>query len=219
MVVAVIALVVACAGSATAATLIRSTKQVKDRSLTGKDLKRDSVTGAEVMKLSGRDVIRNGLDGSDIDESTLDLVPDATRARSADTALRASSADSVAGAAFVRIASRQVDGAGTQVVYDAGGLRLEATCSAAGEFTVQAVSTAAGAGQVRTFAQRPGGSTVESDAAFEAADVVDVLPANANDVSGTITHLSPGNEVTTVQYLADESDGCVFAGNAVRTSP
>ncbi len=219
MVVAIIALVVACAGTATAATLIRSTDQVKDRALTGRDIKRDSVTGAEVRKLSGRDVIRNGLDGSDVDESTLDVVPDATRARSADTARRASSADSVAGAAFVRIASRQVAGAGTQVVYEAGGLRLQATCSAAGELTVQAVPTGAGTGQVRSTAQRPGGSSVESDASFGGADVLDVLPGDANDAGGTVTHVSPGNEVTTIQYLADESAGCVFAGNAVRTSP
>jgi hypothetical protein len=219
MVVAIIALVVACAGTATAATLIRSTDQVKDRVLTGRDLKRDSVTGAEVRKLSGRDVIRNGLDGSDIDETTLDVVPDATRARSADTARRASSADSVAGAAFGRIASRQVAGAGSQVVYEGGGLRLQATCSAGGGLTVQALPTGDGSGHLRTTAQRPGGSSVESDTSFGGADVVEVLPADADGVSGTITHLSAGNEVTTVQFLADESGDCVFAGNAVRTSP
>jgi hypothetical protein len=177
------------------------------------------VTGAEVKKLSGRDVIRNGLDGSDIDENTLDVVPDAIRARSVDTARRAVTADGVAGADFDRIASRQIAGAGTQVVYDAGGLRLQATCSAAGQLNVTASPSGAGSGLLRVSADRPGGSLVESDSTFTGTDTVELLPPNADDVAGTLTHLSAGNEVTTLQYLAEETGGCVFAGNVTRTSP
>jgi hypothetical protein len=209
MVVALVALVVACAGTATAATLITS-KNVKNRSLTGRDLKRDTVTGAEVRKLSGRDVIRNGLDGSDIDESTLDPVPEATRAKSA---------DSVAGASFARMAFRQAAGSGPQVVYAQGGLRIQAECSANGQLVVTAQPAGDGAGQLRITASRPGGSKVSSDPSFQGADTADLLLSSGDDVSGTLTYLSPRDEVTTLQYLAHQSGGCVFAGNALQTSP
>lgn len=54
MVVAVVALVVACAGSATAATLITG-KQIKNSSITGKDVKNKSITGKDIKgRLAGR---------------------------------------------------------------------------------------------------------------------------------------------------------------------
>src|SRR3954465_136583 len=91
LIVAIVALVMACAGSATAATLITGRQirnnsvtgaDIRDRSLRGKDVGSNTITGRNVAKLSGRDVIPNGLDGSDIDEDTLETVPSATRADS-----------------------------------------------------------------------------------------------------------------------------------------
>ena len=67
LVLSIIAIVIACAGSAGAAVLVTS-KTIKDRSIRGKDVRSNTLTGRTIKGLSGRDVIRDGLDGSDIDE-------------------------------------------------------------------------------------------------------------------------------------------------------
>ena len=66
LIVSILALVGAWGGPALARTLI-----------TGDQIARNTVTGRNVAGLSGRDVVANGLDGSDIDEQSLEQVPDA----------------------------------------------------------------------------------------------------------------------------------------------
>jgi hypothetical protein len=82
LIVAVVALVVAMAGTGYAAFKLPS------NSVGAKQLKKDAVTGAKVKQGS--------LEGSDIKLSTLGTVPFATKAGSAETAARATSADNAA---------------------------------------------------------------------------------------------------------------------------
>src|SRR4051812_26972254 len=144
LVVAVAACVIACAGSATAASLITGAQIANDsvtgidihnHSLRGKDIGTNTVTGRNVAGITGRDVLTNGLDGSDIDESTFEAVPEATRAKTAATATTATTAQTAASlthARVQRLATSQAPGSGSAVAYDEGGLRIQAECTAAG---------------------------------------------------------------------------------------
>src|SRR4051812_45095271 len=158
LVVAVVACVIACAGSATAATLITGAQirngsltsaDVRDHALRGRDVAANTITGRNVSGLSGRDIIRNGLDGSDVDESTFDVVPEATTARSAGTA------GSLTHARVLRVATNQSSGTASTVVYNEGGVRVQAGCSATGTMAATATPTVAG-GFVRATITRPG---------------------------------------------------------------
>lgn len=234
MAVAVVALVVACAGSATAATLITGADirnnsvtgaDIRDKSLHGKDIGANTVTGRNVSGLSGRDVIPNGLDGSDIDENTLDVVPEALRARAANeaaSATRADSADALTHARIVRLGYNQVPGSAETTVYDEGGLKVVATCGPLGVMTVRATPSL-GAGFLRIAVTRPGSpaeTTLVVDNDFREGDAGNLLAGGrADNVSGQLTFYGPNTDVTTIQYLANGGDNCVLLGNAVHTSP
>ena len=86
-IVAVLALVLAMGGTATAAKLI-SGKEIRNGSVTGKDIKAKSL-GAGKLKL-------DKLGGDQIDESKLGKVPAAVAADTATTATSATSADDAA---------------------------------------------------------------------------------------------------------------------------
>src|SRR4051794_16872774 len=144
LIVAIVALVVACAGSATAATLITGRQirngsvtgiDVKDRSLRGKDVGANTMTGRNVSRLSGRDIIPNGIDGSDIDEGTLDAVPNATHAASATTAATAQRADALTHALVHSVIYNQHAGTGPVTIVNEGGLRISAECGAGSRLT------------------------------------------------------------------------------------
>ena len=66
-VMATIAVFIALGGSSYAALRV-----------TGKNVPKDALTGADIKNLSGRDVRNNSLTGADINESTLGVVPQAT---------------------------------------------------------------------------------------------------------------------------------------------
>jgi hypothetical protein len=91
LIVAVVALVMATAGTGYAAF------KLPNNSVGTKQLKKSAVTGAKVKQGS--------LEGSDIKLSTLDTVPSATKAVSAETAARATTADSATHAATADSAS------------------------------------------------------------------------------------------------------------------
>jgi hypothetical protein len=91
LIVAVVALVVAMAGTGYAAF------KLPNNSVGTKQLKKNAVTGAKVKQGS--------LEGSDIKLATLGTVPSATKASSAETAARATTAESAAHAATADSAS------------------------------------------------------------------------------------------------------------------
>ena len=110
LVVAMIALIAALAGSAVAqhATTaqtkkVRATKIIKNRSITGKLLKSNAVTTSKVRN--------NNLTGSDVNESTLGKVPSAASADTAANAANAANATKAATADKATVA----DGLSNQV--------------------------------------------------------------------------------------------------------
>jgi hypothetical protein len=216
LLVAILALVIACGGSATAASLITS-KNVKDRSLLGKDMKSSTVTGRNVANLSGRDIIPNGLDGSDIDEETLDRVPNAQTAQTA---------HSLKGIKTFRISYRALADTAPSTVFEASGVRVEAGCPG-GTLEVNATSTATAGGLLRVAISHEGApaeTTVLSDNEFLAPDAVSLVTGGADNLTGTLTYMTPPGETLTVQYLTQSGiDGargytCVFAGTGIRTT-
>src|SRR3954462_7620379 len=221
--VAACACVIACAGSATAASLITGAQirngsltgaDVRDRSRRGRDVAANALTGRNIKGLSGRDVIPNGLDGSDIDESTFETVPQATRATSAQTA------DALSHARVLRVAANQAPGSASTVAYEGGGLRVQTECTAAGRLVATATPTGAG-GFVRAAITHPGApaaTTLVTDNAFSGTDAVNLVAGGADNLSGTITYASPAGDVVTLQYLAQEDAACVLRGNAVHTT-
>jgi hypothetical protein len=215
LIVAIVALVVACAGSATAAKLITGA-QIKDRSIKGRDIGANTVTGRNVARLSGRDIIKNGLDGSDIDENTLDPVPDATHAASADTA------SELAKARIGHLGFDGAPGSGVVTLYAEGGLTITAECTALGRLAVRAAPVAGIHGWVRLTVTHPGSpaeTSLVTDNDFTGSDAVNLVTEGADNAAGALTFVSSTGDFVTLQYLTHETNACVVFGNAVHTAP
>src|SRR4051794_32448092 len=117
LVISIIALIGAWGGPAVARSLIGS-KEVKDRSLQGRDIASSTITSRNVTALKGSDILPDSLDGSDISERTLNI-PKVDAARKA---------DSVNGVAIEPFNYADPEGK-SQVFYDKGGLRVAAFCN------------------------------------------------------------------------------------------
>jgi len=225
LVLSIIAIVIACAGSAGAAVLVTS-KTIKDRSIRGKDVRSNTLTGRTIKGLSGRDVIRDGLDGSDIDESTLDAVPNATHADaagSADRATTAGTADSVAGVHLGRLAFRAGAGTAPTAVLDEGGVKVTAACSAAGALSLAATPSGT-TGLLRLSITHPGSPpevTYTVDNAFTGADSASLLAGGPDTLQGRLTFTSAAGNGVTVDYLPQDGGdpACLVAGTVVHTAP
>ena len=231
LVLSIIAIVIACAGSAGAAVLVTS-KSIKDRSIQGKDVRSNTLTGRTIKGLSGRDVIRDGLDGSDIDESTLDTVPNATHAGTADSADRATSAqsaDGVKGLAVGKLAFRAAAATAATPIYDQGGIKVTAACSAAGVLALTATPSGAANNVIRVEILHPGSPTevtYVTDNDFTGTDAANLVTGGGPDnLSGRVTFASSAGDAVTLDYLTqdnvDPARGyvCLVAGTATHTSP
>ena len=113
LVIAVIALFVAMAGTGYAAF------KLPNNSVGTKQLKKDAVTGAKVKKGS--------LDGSDIKLATLGTVPAATKAVAAETATRATSAENATRAGTAANADHAVTADSASSIPPAGPIHLVGT--------------------------------------------------------------------------------------------
>src|SRR3712207_2255282 len=88
-VIATLALVGAWGGPAVAASLVDggdvkneslTGRDIRNRSITGADIKANSITGGDVAKLTGRDIAQDSIDGFNIYEDGLGVVPEAAKA-------------------------------------------------------------------------------------------------------------------------------------------
>ena len=223
----------ALGGSAVAAKLITG-KQIKDRSITGRDLKSNTITGRVAANLSGRDILTDSLDGTDIAENQLGTVPRARSASQADVADRATTAgradtagtaDALTGARVVRVHfARPVNS--EAVALELGGLRLKATCNASGVLSVTAATATPGWVRV-TGSQQSGNNTVAvllEDDDFRPGDEFVALPATADNVAGNIVYVAADGSTVTVSFLAEQGIAaargyaCLFAGTAVQAA-
>lgn len=202
LVVSVLALVGAWGGPAIARTLI-----------TGDDIARNSVTGRNVAGLSGRDVVRDGIDGSDIDEQSLETVP---RAR------RAGGADRVNGVDIDRFHYADPTGA-RRTFLDRAGLVVSGFCND-GQLEVRATTSTPDT-LVRVAVTTPTRPTqVIADNNFDPGDEVDLL-AGLDGAVGTLIYTVPNGPTATVTYLGQDllpagtGHQCVLGGTAVFSRP
>lgn len=215
VIIAFIALLGAWGGPAVAQSLIGS-KHIKDASIRGRDIRANTITGRHVKNLTGRDIRPNGLDGSDIDEETLDQVP---------SAMRADTAKGLEKASLNRVAYAEPAGSGTATLFEAGGLRVQASCAADGTLVATADAPGATGAIARASVTRPGGSSLQRDDDFGGADTLDLVDGGATGLDGRLTYWSPNGDVITLQYLAQDGLGasrtyaCALAGTAVHVVP
>lgn len=227
LVLSIIAIVIACAGSAGAAALV-TTRTIKDHTIRGRDVRSDTLTGRTVKGLSGRDVIRNGLDGSDIDESTLDTVPNATHADTAGTADSATTAGGIPGLHVTKVAFRAAASTAATTIFDEGGIKLTAACSSAGVLTFTATASNSTNGVVRLQVTHPGTPsdvTYGVDNDFTPTDTANLVTGGPDNLQGRLTYTAAAGDTVTVDYLTqdtvDPARGyvCLVAGTAVHTAP
>jgi hypothetical protein len=226
MIVALVALSVALAGTATALpgrarvkkddiarAAVRSV-HIKSRAIQSKHIKSRAVTRSKIARraVSSSEVGQDALTGTNIVESSLATVPTATSATNAAT---------VNGRTVEKISFLAPGGTGATTVLSLNGLTLVATCAAGPGLSVVANTSVGGAlihsGGIRITG--PSGYYNEDDS-FNPGDSFDVLSGGTtggSDVQGTLTYVRADGGVVTATYLAEEDppgNRCVFGGTA-----
>jgi hypothetical protein len=223
MVVAFIALCVALAGTATALpgrarvkkddiarAAVRSI-HIKSRAIQSKHIKSRAVTRSKIAKraVGSSEVGQDSLNGTNIVESSLATVPNASNA---------TNAGKVNGRSVERIAFIAGPGVAATTVLALNGLTVTAACNAGPNLSVRA-STAVSGAFIRSAGVLPSGTSYITDDSFNLGDSFDPLNevgTNSDTLQGTLTYVRVDGEVVTATYLAEEtSTGCVFAGNAI----
>jgi hypothetical protein len=223
MIVALVALSVALAGTATALpgrarvkkddisrAAVRSV-HIKSRAIQSKHIKSRAVTRSKIAKraISSGEVGQDALTGTNIVESSLATVPSASSA---------TNAGKVNGRSVEKFAFLGSAGTGTTTVLTLNGLTLTAACSAGSELTVRATTAVSGA-----LIHTGGGRDVDAafyhaDNAFNIGALFDVLDegsSNSDALQGSLTYVRPDAEVVTATFMAEEAPGrCTFAGTA-----
>ena len=224
MIVALVALFVALAGTATALpgrarvkkddiarAAVRSV-HIKSRAIQSKHIKSRAVTRSKIARraVSSSEVGQDALTGTNIVESSLATVPTATSATNAAT---------VNGRTVEKIAFLAPGGTGATTVLSLNGLTLVATCAAGPGLSVAANTSVGGAlihsGGIGTPA--PSGYYNEKDP-FNPGESHNILGATGgSDLQGTLTYVRADGGVVTATYLAEEDppgNRCVFGGTA-----
>ena len=232
MVVAFIALCVALAGTATALpgrarvkaddisrAAVRST-HIKSRAVQSKHIKSRAVTRSKIAKraVSSNEVGQDALTGTNIVESSLGTVPNASNATNAGNAAK------VNGRSVEKMAFLGGGGTGPVTVLSLNGLTIAVTCAAGPQLSVAANTSVAGAvihagGNHTTSGS---GYYIEDDS-FSPPESFDPLrdsgagATGSSNVQGTLTYLRPDGEVVTATFLAEEDppgNRCIFGGTA-----
>ena len=231
LIVAVLAVSGIWAGPAISAALITGAN-VKDRTLTGRDVKSNTLTGRVVAGLSGRDLLPDSVDGTDVLESSFSQVPSARRSDTADRATTAATAASAATAATVNktqptgIRYAVAANPNATTIYDAGGLRIEARCTGAGLLTVTATTPGIDAWMRVWGSTRNQGPQLfhQEDDDFRNGEEFNVLAGGDDNVAGNFVFTSADGHSVTGTFLAESGVGgrpyaCLFSGTATLASP
>jgi hypothetical protein len=229
MIVALVALFVALAGTATALpgrarvkkddisrAAVRSV-HIKSRAILSKHIKSRAVTRSKIAKraISSSEVGQDAITGTNIVESSLGTVPTATNATNAGNAA------TVNGRTVEKMSFLVPGGTGPTTVLSLNGLTLVATCAGGPALSVVANTSVGGAlihsGGNHTTA---GSSHYNEDDSFNPGESFDVLRGSitgGSDVEGTLTYARSDGGVVTATYLAEEDppgNRCIFAGTA-----
>jgi hypothetical protein len=232
MIVAVIALAVACSGTAVAGDvahfaknrLVSGDRLVKKKSLSGNRLKRRSVPGDRLN--------RDSLTSDEIAESRLRKVPLAARAELATTAQEAATAraagtaERLEDADVVQISFRAAAGTPRQTLANAAGLVVTGECPG-GDLALEATTSVddASIGATGTDTRAPVDTGGADDVDFDRGDTFDLDQAigdgSGDEVLGRLVYTGDGGRLVTGQLWLDESPGagCVAAGTLVANTP
>ena len=228
MIVALVALSVALAGTATALpgrarvkkddisrAAVRSV-HIKSRAIQSKHIKSRAVTRSKIARraVSSSEVGQDALTGTNIVESSLGTVPTASNATNA------GNAGTVNGRTVEKMAFVAPGGTGATTVLSLNGLTLIATCAAGPDLSVVAGTSVAGAlihsGGIGTSAVN--GYYTEDDSFNPGDPPFNVLGATGGGgLQGTLTYVRPDGAVVTATYLVEEDppgNRCVFGGTA-----
>lgn len=229
MIVALVALFVALAGTATALpgrarvkkddisrAAVRSV-HIKSRAILSKHIKSRAVTRSKIAKraISSSEVGQDAITGTNIVESSLGTVPTATNSTNAGNAA------TVNGRTVEKMSFLVPGGTGPTTVLSLNGLTLVATCAVGPALSVVANTSVGGAlihsGGNHTTA---GSSHYNEDDSFNPGESFDVLRGGitgSSDVEGTLTYVRSDGGVVTATYLAEEDppgNRCIFGGTA-----
>jgi hypothetical protein len=232
MIVALVALSVALAGTATALPGRARVKKddisraavravhIKSRAVQSKHIKARAVTRSKIAKraVSSNEVGQDALTGTNIVESSLATVPTASNATNA---TNAGNAATVNGRIVEKMSFLAPGGTGPTTVLNLNGLTLVATCAAGPGLSVVANTSVGGAlihsGGNYTLA---GSGYYNEDDSFNPGESFDVLRGGVtggSDLQGTLTYVRSDGGVVTATYLAEEDppgNRCVFGGTS-----
>jgi hypothetical protein len=232
MIVALVALFVALAGTATALpgrarvkkddisrAAVRSV-HIKSRAILSKHIKSRAVTRSKIAKraISSSEVGQDALTGTNIVESSLGTVPTASNATNA---TNAGNAATVNGRTVEKMSFLVPGGTGPTTVLSLNGLTLVATCGGGPALSVVA-NTSVGGALIHSGGNHTttGSSHYNADDSFNPGESFDVLRGSVtggSDVEGTLTYVRSDGVVVTATYLAEEDppgNRCIFGGMA-----
>ena len=209
LVIACIALFVSLGGvSYGLATGSIDSREIKNNQVRSSDLRNNSIRTFDVRNnevrgfdirnstVQGRDVALNTLTGADISEQDLAKVPSAS---AADTATSAGSAGGVTPKAFAYAGQA---GSGFVEVFNLGGLRVEASCSAGPILIVRATPAVADSEVSSDF-----GTFTNDDLDFNPGENA-ILVDNPGNVTGSSAFAAPDGRVVAIQaFTREETDG------------
>jgi hypothetical protein len=218
MVVALVALSVALAGTATAlpgrstvrkddiARAAVRAKHIYSKAVRTKHIRARNVTRSKIARRAiDSDLVGlDALTGQNIVESSLSTVPSSSKVNNR----------SVEKIAFVAVA-----GTGPTQVLSLNGLAISAACGAGPVLDVSAGTTVSGALIHAGGTHAGAGNYYAADDAFNAGDSFGILQnavTGSTDLRGTLTYVRPDGEVVTAEFMAQErATGCVLAGTAI----
>jgi hypothetical protein len=221
MIVALVALFVALGGTTYAVSVPKRSvgpAQIRSKAVRTKHIKSRNVSRSKIARnaIDSSLVKKDSIHGSDILESSLGPVPNATKA------VDALNAGLVGGRSVKKLAFIAPAGTGPTIVVSLSGLTLTARCDPGSPpaLSVSAITSVGGALIHSSGAYSAAGGTpwYLANDTFDVTSSFDPLPslASGSNVSGVLTYVRQDAEVVTVTFLAQETtSGCVFAGNAI----
>jgi hypothetical protein len=204
-VLAFAALLVALTGSAFAAGV---PAQIA-RAISGKSLRNGSVTGVKLK--------RNTLTGREINENKLGVVPRAHHAGVASSAGTAITAGNVGGVTMRRISFVAKPSTGSTQILSLNGINLFGSCSATGNPALVVQSATTGGDLRDNVIQSPTITRTGSDQSFDSPQTFDLTRALPSGI-GTLQFLNKTNgQTVTASYAfhgGSKKASCVYGGTA-----
>jgi hypothetical protein len=203
------------------------TRDLRNNDIRTKDLRNNEIRGIDIRNstIQSRDIGLNQVTGNDVREGTLQKVPSAASADSAQSAVTAGSAASLNGVRVLGIKHRSGN-VTNQVIFNAAGLQLLVTCTGGDEEPI-ARTTVAG-GEIAVISDDADTDDTDSaanlahnlDDSFSPGDSFDVrdVATAADDRIYDLQYLGGDGAGVTAHLITDDDAGpnnCIVSGYAV----